>query len=75
MKASAAFIVRTYFELVLYSYSVIVWTRPFGAPAGELVYSALNSYSVKKNFGVPKGVSAENGVETPLDPPLTSEEG
>ena len=73
MKASAAFIVCTYLELVLYGYSVIVWTRPFGAPATRRILS--NSYSVKKNFGVPKGVSAENGVETPLDPPLTSEEG
>ena len=59
MIASAAFIIRTCLELVLYI--VLLCGRD---PSGrqQLVLS-------KKNFGVPKGVSVET-VETPLDPPL-----
>ena len=56
--------IRTCLGLVLYT--VLLCGRdPSERP--QLVLS--NSYSVKKNFGVPKGVSAET-VETPLDPPL-----
>ena len=65
MIASAVFIVRTCLELVLYV--VLLCGRD---PSGRQQLVLSNFYSVKKNFGVPKGVSAET-VETPLDPPLT----
>ena len=67
MIASAVFIVRTCLELVLYV--VLLCGRDPQSRGASNSYSATST-QLKKNFGVPKGVSAET-VETPLDPPLT----